>query len=178
MYKYLTNSQSFPLTTPSPLATTSLFSVCESVSVCRQVHFCHILDSTYKPYHIVSVYLFLTYCTQYHNLQLNPCCCEWYYFILFMAEQYSIVYMCYIFIHSHVDGYSGCFLSNCEQCCYEPKCAYIFLNYSFIWIYAQEWDCWIIWQFYVQFSKEPPLCFSQWWYQFTFLLTVQEGSLS
>ena len=23
--------------------------------------------------------------------------------------------------------------------------AYIFLNYSFVWIYAQKWDDWIIW---------------------------------
>ena len=22
------------------------------------------------------------------------------------------------------------------------------LNQSFVWIYAQEWGCWIIWQFY------------------------------
>ena len=27
----------------------------------------------------------------------------------FMAEQYSIVYMYHIFIHSFVDGYLGCF---------------------------------------------------------------------
>ena len=26
-----------------------------------------------------------------------------------------------------------------------------FLNESFVWIYTQEWDCWIIRQFYVQF---------------------------
>ena len=26
--------------------------------------------------------------------------------------------------------------------------ACILLNYSFVWIYAQEWDCWIIWQLY------------------------------
>ena len=24
----------------------------------------------------------------------------------------------------------------------------IILDYSFAWIYAQEWDCWIIWQLY------------------------------
>ena len=22
---------------------------------------------------------------------------------------------------------------------------YVFLNYSFVWMYAQEWDCWIMW---------------------------------
>ena len=29
-----------------------------------------------------------------------------------------------------------------------PSFAGIFLNYSFVWIYAQEWDCWIIRYFY------------------------------
>ena len=28
---------------------------------------------------------------------------------------------------------------------------FFFLNYSFVWIYAQDWDCWIIWQFCFQF---------------------------
>ena len=37
--------------------------------------------------------------------------------------------------------YLGC----CEWCCYEHKGACIFLNCSFVWMYAQEWDCWIIW---------------------------------
>ena len=24
-------------------------------------------------------------------------------------------------------------------------CVYIFSNCSFVWVYAQEWDCWVIW---------------------------------
>ena len=32
-------------------------------------------------------------------------------------------------------------------------------------------------QLYFQFLRELPFCFSQWLYQFTFLLIVQEGSL-
>ena len=32
-------------------------------------------------------------------------------------------------------------LGYCEQCFYSVS---FFLNYSFAWIYAQEWDCWII----------------------------------
>ena len=39
-----------------------------------------------------------------------PMCCKWHYLFLFMAEQYSIVYMCHVFlIHSSVDWYLGCF---------------------------------------------------------------------
>ena len=42
--------------------------------------------------------------------------------------------------------------------CYEHRGAYIFLNYSFVWVYVQEWDCCFIWQLsncllFKQFSK-------------------------
>ena len=30
----------------------------------------------------------------------------------------------------------------------------MFLHYGFLWIDAQEWDCWILWQFYFQFFEE------------------------
>ena len=55
------SSQSSPsLPTTSLLTTTSLF--CMSVSLfCRQIHLCCILDPTYKWYHMVPVFLFLTY---------------------------------------------------------------------------------------------------------------------
>ena len=33
-----------------------------------------------------------------------------------------------------------------KQCCSEPNDARIFPNYSFVWVYAQDWDCWITWQ--------------------------------
>ena len=36
-------------------------------------------------------------------------------------------------------------LGYCEQCCSEHMRACIFLNESFVWVYAQEWDCWVIW---------------------------------
>ena len=33
----------------------------------------------------------------------------------------------------------------CPGCC---KC--VFLYYGFLRVYAQQWDCWVMWQFYVQ----------------------------
>ena len=39
-------------------------------------------------------------------------------------------------------------LGYCQQCCYARTSASIFLDLSFVWIYAQEWDFWIIWRFY------------------------------
>ena len=53
----------------------------------------------------------------------------------------------------------------------------VFLNYGFLKVDAQQWDYWVIWQFYSQFLKEYPFCSPQWLYQFTFPLKVQEGSL-
>ena len=60
---------------------------------------------------------------------------------------------------------------------YEHRGACIFSNQNFVWIYAQEWDFWIIWQLYFQFLKEPSCCSPQQLHQFTFPSTTQEGSL-
>ena len=35
----------------------------------------------------------------------------------------------------------------------------MFLNYTFVWIYAQKWNCQIKWKLYFQFVKETPYCF-------------------
>ena len=35
-------------------------------------------------------------------------------------------------------------LGYCKQCCNEHGGASIFSNYSFLQIYAQEWDYWVI----------------------------------
>ena len=66
-----------------------------------------------------------------------------------------------------------------KRCCYEHWDMCIFSNQSFrlFWIYAQEWDCWVIWQFYFQVFKEPPYFSPQWLYQFTFPPTVYQASL-
>ena len=56
----------------------------------------------------------------------------------------------------------------------------IFLNYDFLRAYAQQWECWVISQFYFQsfvFFKESPYYSLEWFYQFTFPSTVQEGCL-
>src|SRR5574341_939401 len=33
---------------------------------------------------------------------------------------------------------------------------------GFLSVYAQQWDCWIVWQFYFQFCKESPHCSPKW----------------
>ena len=67
--------------------------------------------------------------------------------------------------------------SYCKQCYHEHGGAYVFFSYGFLRVYAQQWDCWVMWWFYSWCFKESPYCFPQWLYQFTFPPTVQEGSL-
>ena len=59
------------------------------------------------------------------------------------------------FIHSSVSGHLGCFhvLAIANSAASEHWGACIFLNFSFLWLYAQEWDCWIIWQFIFSFLR-------------------------
>ena len=84
-----------PFPFPSPqLVTTSIFSI--SVIFFFFVILSsslYILDSTYKWYHTVSVFLCLTCFSKHNALQVHPSCCKWHCFILFLAESYSIVYV-------------------------------------------------------------------------------------
>ena len=55
------NSHSIPPLPPSHLSTASLFSMSVSLFLfCKYVNLCHILDSTYRWYHMVFVFLWLT----------------------------------------------------------------------------------------------------------------------
>ena len=35
---------------------------------------------------------------------------------------------------------------------------HVSLNSGFLGVYAQQWDCWVIWEFYFQFFKKSPHC--------------------
>ena len=61
------------------------------------------------------------------------------------------------FIHSSVDEHLGCFHVLAIVNSTAMNIGTVCLNCSFIWIYAQEWDCWILQQFCFPFSDEPPL---------------------
>ena len=108
------------------------------------------LDSTYKWYCMVLVFLHLTYFTLYDNFSVQPCFCEWHYFILF--HDWVKFHFSYIPHHLFPFFCQWTFrllpcLGYCRQCCNQHWSACILLNQSFhrFWIYAQEWDCWITW---------------------------------
>ena len=66
-----------------------------------------------------------------------------------------------------------------EYCCYEEESTAVSSRqrFSFFPIYTQEWDCWIILQFYFSFFEDSPYCFPYWLNQFTFPPTGHKGSL-
>ena len=52
----------------------------------------------------------------------------------------------HLFIHLSVDGHLGCFhlLAIVNSAAWTLGCIYL-LNYSLLWIYALECDCWVTW---------------------------------
>ena len=45
-----------------------------------------------------------------------------------------------------------------KQCCNEHWGTCVSFSSGFLGVYAQQWDCWVIRQFYLQFFKESPDC--------------------
>ena len=100
-------------------------------------------------------------------------------FWFFYSWIFHCVYLpCLFFIHSSPGGYLRCFhilaILNHDECM--GTCT--FLNYSFVWINAQEWVFCIIWSFYLYFFEKPPYCFPQWLHELTSLPTVLAVSFS
>ena len=46
----------------------------------------------------------------------------------------------------------------CKQCCNEHWGTRVSFNSGFLGVYAQQWDYWVVWQFYFQFFKESSHC--------------------
>ena len=50
-------------------------------------------------------------------------------------------------IHSSVDEHLGCFhVLDYKQCCNEHWGTRVSFNSGFLGVYAQQWNCWVIWQ--------------------------------
>ena len=97
--------------------------------------------------------------------------------------QYGQVFIVYIYhilsTHLLVDGHLGCFhvLAIVYSAAVNIVGRVYFPNQSFLWVCAQEWDCWIIWQLCFQFFWESLYCSPQLLHQFAFSPTMQEGSI-
>ena len=81
-------------------------------------------------------------------------------------------------IHSSADGHLGCFhVLAIVKSAVMSIIVHVSLSTLVSRVEAQQWDCWVLWQFYFQFFKESPYYSPQWLYQFAFPPAVQEGSL-
>ena len=92
---------------------------------------------------------------------------------LIRTDKYILFNSCVVFHCAYVPQLSYPFIpqwtsrllpspSYCKQCCNEHWGTHVSFNYGFLSVYAQQWDCWIIWKFYFQFFTESPHC-SLWW---------------
>ena len=71
-----------------------------------------------------------------------------------------MVYMYYSFlIHSSADRHLGCFhvLAIINSAVMNTGVHVSFIS-GFLSVYAQQWDCWVMWQFCFPFFKESPHC--------------------
>ena len=101
-----------PSLSPSfPLGNNILISMSVSLFLfCRQVHLCHILNSTSKWYHIVSIFVFL-FPDNSFSMMTSSC--------IYVATNGIILFFIWLlfhcvcvhlfFIYSSVNGYIGCF---------------------------------------------------------------------
>ena len=62
--------------------------------------------------------------------------------------------------HLSDNGRLGCFhvLAIVNSAVMNTEGTHVSFNSGFLSVYAQQWDCWVIWQFYFQFFKESSHC--------------------
>ena len=112
------------------------------------------------------MFFFLTYFSLY-----NPSHWNWFKCILFNGWViFHCVYvsqLSYLFICPQTFRLLPC-SSYCKQCCNERWGTHVSFNSGLLTVYAKQWDCWFVWQFYFQKSeiefKESPHCSPSWLY--------------
>ena len=109
------------------------------------------------------MFFFLSYFTLYNRLWFNPPHYNWFKCILF--NSWVILHCVYVpqlsypFIFQWTSRLLPC-PGYYKQCCDEHWGTCVSFNSGFLGVYAQQWDCWVIWQFYFQFFKRISTPFS------------------
>ena len=102
------------------------------------------------------MFLFLTYFTLYTRLQFHSPHENWLKCILF--NRWVIFHCVYVsqihypFVCQRTSRLLPC-PCYCKQCCDEHWGTRVSFNSGFLGVHAEQWDCWVIWQFYVQFLR-------------------------
>ena len=80
-------------------------------------------------------------------------------YFLFKAQfsKRNVMYHSFL-IHSSTDGHLGCFhvLAMINSAAMNIGVHVSLSDLVSLGVYAQKWDCWIIWKFYFQFFKKSP----------------------
>ena len=102
------------------------------------------------------MFFFLTYFTLYNRLQFNPPHQNWFKCILF--NSWVISHCVYIPLLSYplICWWSSRLLpcsGYCKQCYDEHWGTHVSFSSGFLGVYAQQWDCWAVWQFYFQLFR-------------------------
>ena len=119
------------------------------------------LNSIYMCQYTVMVFIFLAYFTLYNGLQFHPSHQNWFKWILF--NDWVIFHGVYVpqLLYPFVCWWASRLLPCAgyyKQCCEKHWGARVSFRSGFLGVYAQKWDCWVIWQFYFQFFKKSPHC--------------------
>ena len=106
------------------------------------------LNSVYMRWYTVLVFFYLTYFTLYiasSFIHLNRTESNTFFFIAL-----CICTTAFLSIHLLMTTRLFPPPSYCKQCCNKYWGTRISFNSVFLSVYAQQWDCWVVWQFYFQ----------------------------
>ena len=153
MFQCYPLKSSYPRLLPQSLEVCSLY-LCLFCWLAYRVIVTMFLNSIYMLQYTVLVFFFLTYFTLYNRLQFHPPHYNWFKCILFnIWVIFHCVYapqLFYPFICWWTSRLLPC-SGYCKQCCDEHWGTSVSFNSGFLGVYAQQWNCWVLWQFYFKF---------------------------
>jgi len=139
---------------PFPTKSKSLFFTCVSFAVS---HIRSSLPSFWIPYICINI---LYWCFSFWLISLCIIGSSFIHLIRGVLCICAIVLIHCVYVpqlsYPFICGWTSRLLpcpSCCKQCCDEHWGTCVSFNSGFLHVYAQQWDCWVVWQFYFQFFK-------------------------